>query len=505
MPSPTHQHPQKNDVGRSTFLRSLCAEARREPRPPEWKPRLSEWKPRLSEWEPRLSGKESKRPIWLSMFIYCCVLLSVCGTGCRQRAFTELYVENMASEIRMLEDRIYEYDAAYMEKDSEYESMRHEVELKKREIAELQRQLDSTQPRSNSTPKSPSLRLKDKQPRAPTEADPKNVYELPPLTDPNSNKPETITDPPVVSRTPVVPPANTNKSQGPDAIEFLPPGTALDLTPPAIPDKAKGAADEPQAFNQGRPPKRKTNFPSPESLVEQVDMPESMVRSAQQPKFMIVPSPSSNQDPSSLPSNVPILPSGLPSLLPKAFPKIQEGNPQGAIQRGMIRLPEGSKVQLASAAEPLTPLTPKPITDKKVVDIGFHPTMCHGHNFDEVPGDDGLYLVVTPMNTSGQILNQSGGLTVIVEDPAEPTDNGRIGAWEFTSEQLAETLEPIGAAQGFHLSLPWQEKKPTSKTVTVYLRYTSGTDRVHVNQREVQIRVNSAEKAVWTPRKTTTK
>ena len=440
-----------------------------------------------------------------------CLLAAVCSAGCRQRAFTELYVENMASEIRMLEDRIYEYDAAYMEKDSEYESMRHEVELKKREIAELQRQLNSTQPHSNSTPKSPSLRLKDNQPRTPTEAAPKNTYELPPKTDSNSSKSETIIDPPVVSRTPVAPPANTNKSKDADAIEFLPPGTAPDLTPPAIPDKANGpdkanaGADEPQAFNQGRAPKRKSNFPSPESLVEQVDMPESMVRSAQQPKLLILPSQSSSQDPASLPSNVPTLPSSLPFLLPKAFPKIQDGNPQGAIQRGMIRLPEGSKVQFASATEPVTSLTPKPITDKKVMDIGFHPTMCHGHNFDEVPGDDGLYLVVTPMNASGQILNQVGTLTVIVEDAAEPTDNGRIGAWEFTPEQLAETLEPIGAAQGFHLSLPWQEKKPTSRTVNVFLRYTSDMDRIHVNQREVQIRVANAEKAVWTPRKTTTK
>ena len=462
--------------------------------------------------EPRPPEFASTRPY--SPIVAFCMLAAVCFVGCRQRAFTELYVENMASEIRMLEDRIYEYDAAYMEKDSEYESMRHEVELKKKEIAELQRQLNSTQPNSNSTQKSPPLRLKDKQPRTPTEAAPKNSYELPPKADPNPSKSETIVDPPVVSRTPVAPPANTNKSKDSDAIEFLPPGTSPDLTPPAIPDKANGpdkanaGADDTQAFNQGRAPKRKTNFPSPESLVEQVDMPESMVRSAQQPKLMINPSQSSNQDPSlptNAPTNAPTLPSSLPFLLPKAFPKIQDGNPQGAIQRGMIRLPEGSKVQFASANEPVTNLTPKPITDKKVADIGFHPTMCHGHNFDEVPGDDGLYLVVTPMNASGQSLNQAGTLTVIVEDAAEEADHGRIGAWEFTPEQLAETLEPIGASQGFHLSLPWQEKKPTSKTVTVFLRYTSDIGRIHVNQREVQIRVPSAEKAVWTPRKTATK
>jgi len=439
---------------------------------------------------------------WLSLSVLCCALVAVFGTGCRQRAFTELYVENMASEIRMLEDRIYEYDAAYMEKDSDYESLRHEVELRKKEIADLQRQLGATvPPHSNSSPKSPSLRLKDKQPHETTEPAPKNIYELPSAKDPNSSKTETITDPPVVSRTPVAPPANANKTKESEAIDFLPPGSAPDLTPPAIPDKVQGGTDEPQAFNQGRAPKRKSNSPPLDSLVEQVDMPASMVRSAQQPKLMIVPSQPSNLDPSSLPTQ----PSSLPSLLPSAFPNIKDGNPQGAIQRGMIRMPEGSKVQPASAAEPVTPVTRKTLTDKKVVNIGFHPTMCRGQNLDDAPGDDGLYLVVTPMNESGQILNEAGTLTVIVEDPAEPTDNGRIAAWEFTPEQLAETLEPIGASQGFHLSLPWQEKKPTSKTVVAYLRYSSSNRRTLVNQREVQLRVQSAEKAIWTPRKTTVK
>ena len=434
---------------------------------------------------------------WLSLSVLCCALVAVFGTGCRQRAFTELYVENMASEIRMLEDRIYEYDAAYMEKDSDYESMRHEVELRKKEIADLQRQLGSTvQPHSSSSPKSPSLRLKDKTPRESTEPAPKNIYELPSAVDPNSGKTETIIDPPVVSRTPVIPPANTNTSKESDAMDFLPPGTAPDLIPPAIPNKVQGGADETQAFNQGRAPKRKSNFPPPESLVEQVDMPASMVRSAQQPKLMIVPTQPSNQDV----SNPPSQPSRVPSLLPRAFPNIKDGNPQSAIQR-MIRMPEGSKVQLASAAEPVAPVTRQTITDRKVVNIGFHPTMCRGQNLDDAPGDDGLYLVVTPMNESGQILNEAGTLTVIVEDLAEPTDNGRIAAWEFTPEQLSETLEPIGSSQGFHLSLPWQEKKPTSKTVTVYLCYLSSDGRKPVNQREVQLRVQSADKAVWTPRK----
>ena len=70
-----------------------------------------------------------------------CAVICVLGTGCRQRAYTELYVENMASEIRMLEDRIYEYDAAYLEKDSEYESKVRELERLKKKINVLLHQV----------------------------------------------------------------------------------------------------------------------------------------------------------------------------------------------------------------------------------------------------------------------------------------------------------------------------------------------------------------------------
>ena len=238
-------------------------------------------------------------------------------------------------------------------------------------------------------------------------------------------------------------------------------------------------------------PKRDSVLPTAESLAEQVSMPESMVRSAQQPKLMVAPSPSA------IPTNAnPSQSDNAPSLLQKLFPK----NPQGAIQSGRIRLPEGSKVQFASANEPIANSEPTEVVDKKIVEIGFHSTMCHGHNFDDRPGDDGLYLVVTPINAAGQILNQPGTLTVVVEDRAETKDNGRIAAWEFTPEQLTETLEPIGTAQGFHLRLPWQDKRPSSKVVTVYLRYSIENGRTLVNQREVHLRIPTNGQPVWTAR-----
>ncbi len=413
------------------------------------------------------------------------------GTGCRQRAYTELYVENMASEIRMLEDRIFEYDAAYIEKDSGYESALQELDRLRKKTAELQRQLSILKLPDTSSPsmENPPLRLRG-QPRAPTETVPDESLTFPSVLIPESSKMETIENPPVVSRTPVAPPSLNNKSRTPDAGELLPPAL------PAGPEKSKKLPDEPQASNGNRFPKSHLNLPAVDSLTEQVSMPESMVRSAQQPKLMVAPSQTSNLEPADSSQ-----PNSAPSLLRRAFPKIKDDNTQGAIQRGMIRLPEGSKVQFASAAEPVANSKPIEVVDNKIVEIAFHPTMCRGHNFDDRAGDDGLYLVVTPINATGQVLNQTGTLTVIVEDAAEPKDYGRIASWEFTPEQLAETLEPIGTAQGFHLSLPWQDKIPTSKIVTVFLRYSNANGRTLVNRREVHLRVNSTEQPVWTPRK----
>ena len=447
----------------------------------------------------------------LSRWLLCCALGSTVVTGCRQRAYTELYIENMAGEIRLLEDRIYEYDAAYMEKDAGYESAVMQLERLKKKNAELERELELLQNSDSSPRKSPPLKLKaTPQPNESIDLQSAVPFKMPAVLSPDSPKSEIIESPPVVSRTPVAPPASNSKPQNQDATDPVLPGSDSVLPAPVVPSKPFGSPEEPRAFNQSRPSNRNSVFPDADSLTQQVSLPETMVRSAQQPSLVVTPSRSgssrsgsvqpeplpSSSDPSSYPSQ----PRNVPSLLQKAFPKIKDGNTQGAIQRGMIRLPEGSKVQFASATEPVQNVKPTVVVDNRIVEIAFHPTLCRGHNFDEQPGDDGLYLVVTPINSTGQVLNETGSLTIVVEDEAETNDKGRIAAWEFTAEQLAETLEPIGTAQGFHLSLPWQDKRPTSKMVSVYLRFANANGRTLVNQRQVHLRPGTIGQSAWTPR-----
>ncbi|MFN9914198.1 MAG: hypothetical protein ACK53L_16535, partial [Pirellulaceae bacterium] len=93
--------------------------------------------------------------------------------------------------------------------------------------------------------------------------------------------------------------------------------------------------------------------------------------------------------------------------------------------------------------------------DQKVAEIGLHPSMCRGQNMDEQDGDDGLYLVLQPRNQSGETVDQPAAVTIVAIDPKLEEADARIGRWTFSLEEVEAALEPIGAARGYHLSLPW--------------------------------------------------
>ncbi len=427
-----------------------------------------------------------------------CALAGLMASGCRQRAFTELYIEQMASEIRMLEDRIYEFDAADQSNIQEIEQLEREIERLRTANEELQRKVGDTKFSPNRTNGDSSRKSE--------------AYEIPSVLFPDSSSSiEIIENPPAVMRSPVAPPVY-KENQTPDTSNGLPPDTSkgLRLPPidaePLLPPPAAGSKlREPQATNNPRSRQNKAVLPPPESLTEEVSLPSTLVRSAQQSKPMVAPV----QPPSLAPVDVPSLSTtpatNAPTLLPKAIRNMQEANPQGSLNRSKIKMPEGSKVQWASATEPIQRDSEDSkrivIVDNKVAEIGFHPTICRGNNFDETPGDDGLYLVVTPLNAAGQVVNGLGTLTVVVEDSEILDNKGRIARWEFKPHELEEMLTPIGASQGFHLSLPWQDLKPNSPSVTVYLLYELNDGRSMVNNRVIHLRKPSKGQTVWTPRK----
>lgn len=405
--------------------------------------------------------------------------------ACRQAAFNEYYVESMASEIRALEDRIYEYDSAYQSLEMENEDLRAKHDRLQRKLRELEEE-DSL------TLKSKPSRSPSREPKPNKDAVDSEAFELVPPPKVKTDEPA-----PIVPRTPVSPPADPKKESSNPGTESVPsilPGTSPSTLP--TPAKEPTETELPKAGESEilLPPikngssnspnrSRKGNELKSSELVEEYTMPPA-IRSAQQPS-----GPSLLQPPSINPNQLNSAPR-LPTL---------PGSTPGAIIQGKIKVPTSGDVVQASATEVVQLIDSESIEDRRVVGIDFHPTLCRGINLDNQPGDDGLYLVITPKNQAGQIINDEGKLTIVAEEIIDDKPV-RISAWEIDSDEMKEYLEPIGASQGYHLRLPWQTSGPTGRTVQVFVKCEFEDGRKPVNRKELSLSKSSNRPLTWTPR-----
>ena len=443
-------------------------------------------------------------------------LLLMSFPACRQRAVTELYVEQMAQRNRALEDLVYDFDA-------ENRSMEFELEDLRRANAQLQGRLQEIQRQSSRIDTSPSDR---------------------PLTiRPESQKPE-----------PQRPESPKSRSGAPAPLK-LPPGRnrgdeSLILEPPEIVVPKQSTepilpAPEPLAPKSLVPKSLAPKSPAPGSLV-----PESQVREPQAIDPLILGEPSGELLPELGPpslktpelkapdfktpspkgpefkvpdASLPVVPgieSG--SILERAPRGLPSGDSEASLLDRKIQLPassasgvgpsgvgpsgiatpviQSSAVQALEARGKSGRIPTKP-TDSRVREIDWHPTMCRAQNSDGKPGDDGLYLVLIPRNTAGQFVPSLGALTLVVEETLADGSVARIGRYEFSEAELKDYLEPVGSAPGLHIPIRWAEQRPAGTSVEVYAKLTMPDGSTMVNRRTIPLRKNAAMgPSTWTPR-----
>jgi hypothetical protein len=353
------------------------------------------------------------------------------AVGCKQQAYNELYSEQMAAEIRALEDRIYEFD-------SEYRALEQELLAAEEELEHLRQSEPTNSRRSFSENSSPI-----------------------------SNAPSVEFKQPSVVPSPTPDPV-------PDAVKG---NSNSNLAPPPVTDGSGSA-------NSGEPPKGD----APKST----KMPEGA-------EALPSGKPAAIIDPELLePPSIEFSP---PSAQPKSTSKQRSPQPpvsdDEAIRLGQIYVPDMGNVQLASSQSPAK--KPKPQTlDKKIVEVAFHMPLCRGHNSDEDPEDDEVYLVLQPKNAKGEFVAEAADITVVAVDPNVEGEEGKIGRWHVSRNEAANLMQPAGVSQGIHLSLPFQEKMPTGDRVIVYVRYELPNGLRAVN--EHQIFISQGKRSVWSPR-----
>ncbi len=425
------------------------------------------------------------------------MLLSIVGfvlaqAGCQRQAYTDFYTESMAGEIRELENRIYEYDDAYR-------SIEQELSILESENARLHEELmlaSSSKQNGHSkrsflnglgseTIREETIRptpLKDYE--QPIEIP--SVDHLPPP--PNSTlKSTTPIEPKADSH--ASPPALPNKSlpskdkpssSSEPSIPLIDPGIKSDSLPKALQPKSESTILPPTSPPSASPLKTPSPLQPPSKGIEAI--PFSPIPSTNSP------SPNSG---TSVPSKLnPNSDSSAGANLPSSL------DPQ-SVATSRIEMPQ---IVVPASHVNTSRIESKPIADKKVVEIGFHPTLCRGQNLNKEEGDDGLYLVLQPRNQSGEFVDQPADVTIVAMDPKRPEGETRIGRWTLTAEEIEAALEPIGISHGFHVSLPWQASVPLGDVVQVHVRYEMKDGRRLINERRVQLHVPSTASNVWTPR-----
>ena len=180
-----------------------------------------------------------------------------------------------------------------------------------------------------------------------------------------------------------------------------------------------------------------------------------------------------------------------PELLPGNLPPTRDGieNPFGQIQ-----LPKEVN-DLIYSTPSLPELTPPE-------HIRLHPALSGGHQFDQDDDVDGMYIVVNVVDKDGRAVNLHGfdidaSMTIVALDPEVDPNTGRIGRWDFTSEEIGKYVRSI-PVDGLHVPVKWQGVEPIGDEVIVHVRLQAEEEEMRCQGR---VKLNKETVvAKWLPR-----
>jgi len=126
--------------------------------------------------------------------------------------------------------------------------------------------------------------------------------------------------------------------------------------------------------------------------------------------------------------------------------------------------------------------------DGSVRQITLNRKLTGGRNADGQPGDEGVMVVVEPLDSAGELLEAPGEVSVVLLDPAQEGEAARVARWDFTAEEAAEHLKRTPLGDGLHFDLRWPGGAPVNRLLNLYVRYKTAEGKQL--QVEKQIEVN---------------
>ncbi len=369
--------------------------------------------------------------------------------GCRSRAKQDLYVEKLTSELRLLEDQLYQAD---------YEN---------RILAEKLQRQNRQRGTAAKRPTAPSADIE-----APIISPPAAAMPVPDPIPHSSVAPrdEPLVDPDDVSSD------TRDTGAGPDEDLDVDPDDLMD------PDNLVDPGDLIDEGELTTPPAEVPTDPFTDD-----DPPYRL------PQDLPAP-PGEPEPPGRRDLEIPPIDPG--QILPPPANDAPVEDPPGRVP-----LPETLRELGHGKTDPNLP-------DSLSLHSGFSGPQHFGN--EQKPADqiaDGMMLVINVHDRRGRMMKLSdmdidATLSIVALDPSKPGDEARIARWDFTPDEVS-TLVQDAPVSGLHVPVVWDTAVPESDEIIVHVRLQAGDDRMTC---QGLVRMKSAVRtARWTPRGDATK
>lgn len=93
-----------------------------------------------------------------------------------------------------------------------------------------------------------------------------------------------------------------------------------------------------------------------------------------------------------------------------------------------------------------------------------------GTNLDDVPGDDGVKVYITPQDDAGRTVTAAGSIEVNVFDLAEK-DGPLLMSYSFPPDQAKQHWHSGGLANHYAITCPWQDALPSGNEITLRVKF----------------------------------
>jgi hypothetical protein len=136
-------------------------------------------------------------------------------------------------------------------------------------------------------------------------------------------------------------------------------------------------------------------------------------------------------------------------------------------------------------------------SDVAVTQLYLDPDRTGGEQTDDVPGDDGIVVVLEPRDADNRYVPLAGRVNVVLLDPQQ---RARVARWDFTAAEAQAALAATDGRPGIELHMPWRDAPPPQERLHLFVRFWLADGSTLEQDQLITITPPDKLAARWTPR-----